>query len=760
MRLAWDHAEEPDVTHGLVTVVESRVKECDEIFGKKENERDWRPSKEARRAVAQELFTRVSVDKAGAFIFGQEQLLDQEDLPWLLDEYERSPDSGTAPIVAKLISSLAWQQIGTSTVDRAIGMAQSHAILGEAMADMIQPVQIDSPKAEAMREHYRLSHSPRPNRAVVVVDRATRVSELLEKCESKDIGWWWDLTQALSIDDAGVHFKASSFDGRILAFRGWSEASAETQARFVGVARRYVLEGDPANDAWFGTGEYRYSALAGYRALELLREQDTAWFRAIDPAVWRKWIPIVVSYPSGPTKEIIQAAYLKCPEDVLERVLERVEAQSHGDRVDANKVLDGCWCSRIADTFLAKAEGTTSQSTTRALVQQGAEHKEEHFVHLGERIAKADGMDSSHRVAILNILIRYSLNLAWTTVWQVMQQDRPIAREAWLSVVDQMHRDVDPMLRLLTPDQEADLYIWLVHEFPEENRGRGDGWFAHRMSHAELLSEFRGAVLRHLRGRGEQTCLPAVDRIIAAFPDRPFIKLEKVLTRRAVAQGTWRCLSPHDFATLMSDAEKRVVDSGDQLLCVVLESLQRYQETLHDELSGVRDLWDKRDDSWRPIDEPDLSDRIARHLRIDLQNRGLAVNREVKIRRGRPGVEGQQTDIYVDAVAPTDNVGTCSRISLIIEVKGCWNDEVHAAMQSQLVDRYLHENSCGHGLYLVGWFLDDAWDAADGRRGKARRHFTGSIESACKDFAQQATTLTRDGKTLSSFVLDARLRRI
>jgi len=43
------------------------------------------------------------------------------------------------------------------------------------------------------------------------------------------------------------------------------------------------------------------------------------------------------------------------------------------------------------------------------------------------------------------------------------------------------------------------------------------------------------------------------------------------------------------------------------------------------------------------------------------------------------------------------------------------------AMQTQLVDRYLRDNHCQHGLYLVGWFNCDAWDSQDDRKRRAPR---------------------------------------
>ena len=82
---------------------------------------------------------------------------------------------------------------------------------------------------------------------------------------------------------------------------------------------------------------------------------------------------------------------------------------------------------------------------------------------------------------------------------------------------------------------------------------------------------------------------------------------------------------------------KRFVESNEQLLNVVIESLYRLQAELHGELAAVGDLWNNQEKEWWPKQEEDISDYIARFLRKDLSERGVVVNREVQIRRGRRG---------------------------------------------------------------------------------------------------------------------------
>ena len=45
--------------------------------------------------------------------------------------------------------------------------------------------------------------------------------------------------------------------------------------------------------------------------------------------------------------------------------------------------------------------------------------------------------------------------------------------------------------------------------------------------------------------------------------------------------------------------------------------------------------------------------------------------------------------------------------------------ELNDAMETQLLEQYLKDNDCQHGLYLVGWFNCDQWDPKDYRRKRA-----------------------------------------
>jgi len=173
------------------------------------------------------------------------------------------------------------------------------------------------------------------------------------------------------------------------------------------------------------------------------------------------------------------------------------------------------------------------------------------------------------------------------------------------------------------------------------------------------------------------------------------------------------------------------------------------------ELGAVVDLWNNQRKEWWPKQEEEVSGYIARFLRRDLVERGVVINREVQIRRGRAGeMPGQDTDIYVDAPILEESGGPhYGGVSVVIEVKGTWNNGVMTDMEEQLRDRYLRNSGCRTGLYLAVHFTATSWRSTDNRRAKSERW---NIDELRERLVQQATALSGSVR-IGSLVLDASL---
>ncbi|GAG38862.1 unnamed protein product, partial [marine sediment metagenome] len=117
--------------------------------------------------------------------------------------------------------------------------------------------------------------------------------------------------------------------------------------------------------------------------------------------------------------------------------------------------------------------------------------------------------------------------------------------------------------------------------------------------------------------------------------------------------------------------------------------------------------------------------------------------------------QGERTDIHVDAISRGVNGEEYDRITAIIETKGCWHQELDNAMETQLLNRYLKDNQCQYGLYLVGWFNCDQWSDGDHRKRRAPKL---SICEAQIQFDAQASALSQQGTLLKALVVNIALR--
>ena len=210
----------------------------------------------------------------------------------------------------------------------------------------------------------------------------------------------------------------------------------------------------------------------------------------------------------------------------------------------------------------------------------------------------------------------------------------------------------------------------------------------------------------------------------------------------------------------MENPKLKPILNADDLLEAIMDSLSKLENKLQGETPNAIFLWNKYPESKEdrsteykhtPKDENDFSDFIKTHLTEDLKNRGVIAQREVEIRRGQGDNKGERTDIYESFYIQSKEV----LVKVIIEVKGCWHIEVETAMKTQLLDRYLNENDCNHGIYLVGWYSCKQWTENNSKKNRIKAK---NISEARSQFDNQAKGLSTGNKKIKACVLNCALR--
>ena len=160
-----------------------------------------------------------------------------------------------------------------------------------------------------------------------------RIENDLNQVRSGQLAYWVQLTLDLSLEPTSTHYSGDN-DADLTAMPGWKAANEATKSRIVDAAFRYVTNGEPENEKWFATPTIPYLAIGGFRALALFLITAEDKLRILEPDVWRKWVPILLSFPHGGRDErklqcqLLQMAYSQVPEEVIARIKQLIDAEN------------------------------------------------------------------------------------------------------------------------------------------------------------------------------------------------------------------------------------------------------------------------------------------------------------------------------------------------------------------------------------------------------------------------------------------------
>jgi hypothetical protein len=231
----------------------------------------------------------------------------------------------------------------------------------------------------------------------------------------------------------------------------------------------------------------------------------------------------------------------------------------------------------------------------------------------------------------------------------------------------------------LTPVQAGQLYDRLAQQglidFPRENAvastfGSGRRGVHDRLPEliAEPLTATAARELEHLAK--EHPGNQELPRLAADHARR----LSENLPPLTLAQ----------FSILTTDPRRRIVRNITELTQVVTDALDTLQEQALWSHGWSMIMWNRAneaaEDGWWPTWEDNLSNLICAFLREHLTQQKPVINREVEIHPSN--LDGGRTDVHIQATDPSDT--STQPLTVIIEVKGCWNTEIRTGIPGQL----------------------------------------------------------------------------
>jgi hypothetical protein len=763
LQKAWENLDDDMVLERFTEIAINRIENYKPIFGDRPHRGEHRvelddPIKRRRLVKAimlkleEKQITSVwqSLDMAG--------LITQEDFSWLIDRISTCQSEKEKELWAKLVlMTFDWTP---EKLEKVWEAKKSIPALEKEFEDLFSPIELDSDRARRLRKtHEMVTRSqkesiggpPPPSFHEII-------GKQLDKFESGDTNAWWVLTLELTIKLKGRnYFYGDELQSDLTSTPGWNAIDVLTRERVIRTAYEYLLRADPHTDDWFGKNIFHRPAAAGYKALHLLQKLAPEQLSKVSNEVWAKWTPIILAYPESPIadaeqpmKSLVARTYCHAPDVTIKRLLALIDKDNtdHGHIFILRK-MDKAWSTELEKVILEKVKDEQLKPAAAAellefLFERGKSIDEIRRVSIDFLEGRVHGENPNREKAIYSgaLLLIYGGESGWEIIQKLLEKEPEFGCDL-IAHVARGHNHAGMIVRCLSERSVVNLYVWLAEKFPQSEDPQVEG--VHSVGSREMIAHFRDALLIGLREKGTPEAVAAIREIGKRLPDLTLIKFTAVEARQVAMRKTWVGSSPKEFLKLAGSNDNRLVDSEEQLLDVVVTSLRRYQEVLLEEKPAVYDLWNTND--WTPKEENLISDHVARHLENDLKTRGIVVNREVQIRKG------QETDIHIVAIRENQD-GFMDQVKVITEVKGCWHPEVKTAMETQLRDRYLRENQCGHGLYLVMWFLCDKWKDESRRR----RTPEWTFEEAQEFLSRQAKDLSKPGTVLQALVLDARLK--
>lgn len=772
--LGWQQFDTEGIPGALAELVLARLRRQPGFYATTvgpDDRADFAIDDVKRRRLLTEVLNRMDESDSVFLLAGQSTgLVSRDDFGWLVERHGTTQN----PTVRRALAELAGRMFDPERADHrdiVFALDRTGELYTEQFASWFEPIPLHSPLADQLRDLHSASATDGEEGLTDEELRGSIVG-LLEAAEAGDTTAWWQFTRELTGQPDTIARAGSELDDDLTGLPGWQLLTSQEHERVVNVAERYLREASAGPDPWIDGGHtFSVPVLAGYKAAALLARRVPERLLALPASVWARWTPVLAYFPVTEARDeaevktrLLRLAYRHAPQVVLE-TLGKLLAKASTDNTGwaERDQVAACWDEPLEQALVGLLnEENLSDNVFGEVLDLLVERSSPP----GRRLATGLLADDARRgtpgraIRAAASLLHHERQRAWPTIWQLIQQDAAFGQELLLHLAGREDRS---WAAALDAEAQVDLYIWLTKQFPpEEDLNVME---AHWVTDRERLGLWREQLLNELVSAGTAAAVEGVRRIAAAFPARPWLEQLVLDAEEAARRTAWSSMPPDALLAFLADPGKRVVRSAADLADLVVESLGRLQRQLQGELAQAWALWNEAvpgpdgKPKNRPEEESRLSGYVAVFLRSDLEGRGLVVNREVQVVQRKPKGLGERLDLHVEAFWRDEAGERYDILRVPIEVKGCWNEELFTAMESQLYGQYMAVLGASHGIYLVGWFDPRDWDEEDWRRATTVRDAksVSSIEQRLKE--QRAKLASAEGVTVRPFLLDISLKQ-
>ena len=748
---AFDHSEDKEIFNYLFEIILLKIKKWS-FLNYISNIRsiiktNLSENQNLRRRLLTRLVPKLSPDPGEMIDIRNTITIPNEDFYWILEQFKA--DEKYQLMWAYLLEeALNWNEPDAKEVNIILKLKEKYPFMEKIFSGLFRTDSLSSSYTQKIKKHYYedRQYENELNKEDVIEklpeDLSNNIFSNLEDIEKGEVTKWYCLVDNLSfLPEMGYSLDFFHFPD-ITKYATWSLLSESTKNKILYAAKNFIFKKNIQSDK---LGDLDW---AGYNALLLLKNYSSKinlpyW-------IWVKWLPVIINYPWAidtieTYSNFLEIFYIKTKKEFINNFIMLLEKE---DKKEVNctetliRGLKNCWDENLCNELFAfirshpNLKSKTITPVLKELLKRNIDGARD-FAEFKLRLAcSLDKEELNKAVGAASLLLMYPEKNILSKVWQQKRNENFINK-----VIFKLRKDLsepgeyEKFFSKHSTKNMAEIYLYLYRE--------------HGVTEY-FSSQFRSDILRYLKKSGTEEAVEALKYLKTELGDESSYWLNKIImeAQENYTIKTWVPPSPKEFIELIKNEKMRYIQTEEQLLNLIIEALENLEKKLHGESPRIKDLWNEGDKN-RPKKENDFSDYLKRFLEEELIEKNIIINREVQIRKEK------KTDLYVQA-----SYADIDTITVIIEVKGCWNKELNNAMEEQLIKRYLEDYDKSHtGLYLVGWFKCNEWDKKDTRKKDARRLTEETIEKEREKFDKQAEKLSKKyNLNIKAFVLNAVLK--
>jgi len=511
-----------------------------------------------RRKLIEYLVATALGDLDFIFSSSTENILMPEDFLWIIKRFQNT-DSQTIQSIWMRLIQCSFNPKDVKHIDAIITAIQNNDAFPKEFALWFEAVELNSDRAETMRAYYIETQSFQNNKPIPpTLDPLPKqkIIELLDQLETGDLEVWGQLNIEMTHKpDSLYHDNNLELD--LTKLSGWQEAEEITRKRIIEGAKNYIQQ------KWIYTNTLIHPVIADCRALHLLVKESPDFLDACSSEIWKNFASAMISTQwDNPSKdsylsylEAIRLTYLYAPQESIDTLLRLIDKENEQyDYILVINCFEKCWDKQLKDALLKKVKDGSLKTKCidqllEKLLKHGSKEARDYTQSLISFPLSPLEHENEKTLIASRLLVENSDPSSWSYLWSLIQQDISFGRKVFELASYRCSYGIDLQL---TEKQLADLYIWLVQQYPfSGDPDYSNQVLAHFITNRETVANLRDHVLSRLTEAGTCEACTEIERLIKELPNIAWLNKTLLKAKKNMHQKSWQPMKPEEIIQLL-----------------------------------------------------------------------------------------------------------------------------------------------------------------------------------------------------------------